>query len=96
MLLEASTFLWKMIKLKYHFLIMYSDLLSKVHLRENGIWKVSPNIYLENNISILLFSTKMYLLPEIITRLIIMTIRVNSKIIRTGRIMVEINVLQYI
>ena len=37
---------------------MYSDLLSKVHLGENGIWKVSPNIYLENNISILLFSTK--------------------------------------
>ena len=60
MLLEASTFLWKMIKLKYYFLIIYSDLLSKVHFLENGIWKVSPNIYLENNISILLFSTKMY------------------------------------
>ena len=59
MLLEASTFLWKMIKLKYYILIIYSDLLSKVHLLENGIWKVSPNTYLENNISILLFSTKM-------------------------------------
>ena len=30
----------------------------------------------------------------IITKLIIMTIAVNAKIIRTGRIMVEINVLQ--
>ena len=31
---------------------------------------------------------------KIIARLIIITIRVNSKIIRTHRIMVEINVLQ--
>ena len=31
---------------------------------------------------------------KIITRLIIMTITVNSKIIRTRKIMVEINVLQ--
>ena len=31
---------------------------------------------------------------KIITKLIIMTITVNSKIIRTRRIMVEINVLQ--
>ena len=31
---------------------------------------------------------------EIITRLIIMTITVNSKIITTRKIMVEINVLQ--
>ena len=31
---------------------------------------------------------------KIITRLIIMTIRVNSKIIRTRRIMVGINMLQ--
>ena len=33
---------------------------------------------------------------KIITRLIIMTITVNSKIIRTRKIMVEINVLQLI
>ena len=32
---EASTFLWKIIKLKYDFLIIYSDLLSKVHLQNN-------------------------------------------------------------
>ena len=31
---------------------------------------------------------------KIITKLIIMTIAVNTKIIRTGRIMVETNVLQ--
>ena len=31
---------------------------------------------------------------KIITKLIIMTIAVNAKIIRTGRIIVEINVLQ--
>ena len=31
---------------------------------------------------------------KIITKLIIMTIAVNTKIIRTGRMMVEINVLQ--
>ena len=31
---------------------------------------------------------------KLITKLIIMTITVNSKIIRTRRIMVEINVLQ--
>ena len=33
---------------------------------------------------------------KIITRLMIMTVRVNSKIIRTRRIMVEIKVLQLI
>ena len=33
---------------------------------------------------------------KLITKLIIMTITVNSKIIRTRRIMVEINVLQQI
>ena len=31
---------------------------------------------------------------QVITRLIIITVRVNSKIIRTRRIMVEINVIQ--
>ena len=31
---------------------------------------------------------------QVITRLIIITVRVNSKIIRTCRIMVEINVIQ--
>ena len=30
---EASTFLWKIIKLEYYFLTIYSDLLSKVHLQ---------------------------------------------------------------
>ena len=33
---------------------------------EDGLWKVSPNIELENNILILLFSTKMYLLLTIL------------------------------
>ena len=33
---EASTFLWKIIKLKYYFLTIYSDLLSKVHLQSNS------------------------------------------------------------
>ena len=36
---EASTFLWKIIKLKYYFLTIYSDLLSKVHLQSNLIYK---------------------------------------------------------
>ena len=31
MLLEASTSLWNTAKLKYYFLTIYSDLLSKVH-----------------------------------------------------------------
>ena len=31
---------------------------------------------------------------QVITRLIIITVRVNSKIIRTRRIIVEINVIQ--
>ena len=30
-LLEASTFLWKITKLEYYFLTIYSDLLSKVY-----------------------------------------------------------------
>ena len=34
-LLDASTFLWKIIKLKYYFLTIYSDLLSKVHHQSN-------------------------------------------------------------
>ena len=34
------------------------------------------------------------IITKIITRLIIMTVRVNCKIIRTGRIMIDINVLQ--
>ena len=46
----------KEIKLKYCFLTIYSDLL------KYGLWKVIPDIQLENDISILLFSTTMYLL----------------------------------
>ena len=38
----------------------------------------------------------MVIIIKIITRLIIMTITVNSKIIRTSKIMVEINVLKYV
>ena len=39
---------------------------------EDGLWKESLNIQLENNISILLFSTKMYLLLTILfTKLLI-------------------------
>ena len=33
MLLETSTVLWKITKLEYYLLTMYSDLLSKVHLQ---------------------------------------------------------------
>ena len=40
-LLDASTFSWKIIKLKYYFLTMYSDLLSKVHHQSN--------LYLQEN-----------------------------------------------
>ena len=35
---EASTLLWEIIKLKY-FLTFYSDLLSKVHLQSNLYYK---------------------------------------------------------
>ena len=38
----------------------------------------------------------MVIIIKIITRLIIVTITVNSKIIRTSKIMVEINVLKYV
>ena len=41
MLPEASKFLWKIIKLKYYFLTIYSDLLSKAHLQSN--------LYLQEN-----------------------------------------------
>ena len=45
-------------------------------------------------IIIIIIITTIIIIIIIIARLMIMTIRVNSKIIRTRRIMVEINVLQ--
>ena len=41
-----------------------------------------------------MYKIVLVIIIKIITRLMIMTVRVNSKIIRTRRIMVEIKVLQ--
>ena len=43
-----------------------------------------------------MYKIVLVIIIKIITRLMIMTVRVNSKIIRTRRIMVEIKVLQLI
>ena len=51
-MLEASTFLWKIIKLKYYLLTTYSDLLSEVHLQSN--------FYLPENVETNEYTIKIY------------------------------------
>ena len=63
--------------------ILFSNYIFGLTL-EDGLWKVSPNIKLKNNISILLFSTKMYLLL-----IILFTIKLYAHI-NTFHICIEI------
>ena len=48
---EASTLLWEIIKLKY-FLTFYSDLLSKVHLQTNLYYKKLDKVLKPINIQL--------------------------------------------